>query len=348
MFVLVAQASASAVAPNGGASGGEVLREAGLSGSSWSRWLESWLGTQNTGGPTAWVQSFVGSLVERHDVAIAVAAGIVLALGLFGLVAGGRLARPMLASIAAGLGAVVGALLPGDLIATFGGGPEWRVLAMGAGVVIGGAVGAALFRPAMAVAGASAGGVAAAGVLTLMALLGTGWLAGGEVKEEIARESNQKNFQGSFVVSRVVLSHERLRVGEGFAALNDAIREPGRVPETLAADALKRSVVTTWERVPLRAKNTIWLSLIAGGLVGLIAGALWPRRVARFVASLLGASAVVAAGITLGAVAGVGLSWNAAEVAPAALIVWLALAIVGSMVQTARERTRSGGAVEAA
>jgi len=200
----------------------------------------------------------------------------------------------------------------------------------------------------MAVAGASAGGVAAAGVLTLMSLLGTGWLAGGEVKEEIARESDQKNFQGSFVVSRVVLSHERLRVGEGFAALNDAIREPGRVPETLAADALKRSVVTTWERVPLRAKNTIWLSLIAGGLVGLLAGALWPRRAARFVASLLGASAVVTAGITLGAVAGVGLNWNAAEVAPAALIVWLALAIVGSMVQTARERTRSGGAVEAA
>lgn len=134
----------------------------------------AWLGSDGASPaePTGFVHNTIEAMSQHAALSTAAGAGLVLACGLVALVAGGRMARPMLAAIAAAIGAVLGALAPASLFAAVGADESWRIGAMALGAVIFGAGGVALFRPAMAVSGAAAGSVAAAGVLALMTLLG--------------------------------------------------------------------------------------------------------------------------------------------------------------------------------
>lgn len=316
----------------------------------------AWFGTggETPGAETGLANDAMQAITNHAGLSAAAGAGLVLAVGLIALVAGGRMARPMLAALAAALGAVLGALAPASLFAAAGADESWRIGAMVVCAAVFGAGGVALFRPAMAISGAAAGSVAAAGVLALMTLLGARMpieLPGatsptlrtvstdGEVIFA-ARDAAGKAATEAFARDRFA----KLMGGSSLTGTSAA--EPGPSGDTVVV-ALADAAQAGWHAIPQQARLTIRVGLLAGAVIGLVFGALWPRRAAGAVASLLGAAGVVAAGLALGVVAGVGGAWSAADVACGSLVAWLALAMLGAMMQASR-KSASDAAPQAA
>lgn len=298
----------------------------------------SWFGSGVSESPTpAGFSHRSLQVIESHaGLSTAIGAGLVLAIGLVALVAGGRMARPMLAAIAAAAGAVLGAVAPASLLAAAGVDETWRIGAMLIFATAFGAGGVALFRPAMAISGAAAGSIAAAGVLALMTLLGT------RVPTQLpGTDSSTASIRVVALSDRESLDATRgsagRAAGEAFARdriarITGDAASSGRGVVNALADAGQAG----WQAIPEQARLTIRVGLLAGAVVGLVFGTLWPRRAAGAVASLLGAAGVVAASLALGVVAGVGGAWNAADVACGSLVGWLAMAMLGALMQSRR------------
>lgn len=305
----------------------------------------AWLGSDGASPaePTGFVHNTIEAMSQHAALSTAAGAGLVLACGLVALVAGGRMARPMLAAMAAAIGAVLGALAPASLFAAVGADESWRIGAMALGAMIFGAGGVALFRPAMAVSGAAAGSVAAAGVLALMTLLGARMpmqFAGGDSDLSptlhLISDSGDSLDAARSAAGRAAgeaLARDRLAsmLGDG----DDASSTQN------VLGAIANAGQAGWQAIPQQARLTIRVGLLAGAVIGLVFGALWPRRAAGAVASLLGAAGVVAASLTLGVIAGVGEAWSAPDVACGSLVAWLALAMLGALMQARRGNASS-------
>lgn len=322
----------------------------------------AWFGERTTatseGGEGTFAQEAMRAIAEHAGLSAAAGAGVVLAIGLVALVAGARLARPMLAAIAAAGGAVLAALAPASLFAAVGADETWRIGAMVLSGVVFGAAGVALFRPAMAVSGAAAGSIAAAGVLALMTLLGAQMpLQVGSTDSLAWASSGVRDSSPTVRLASLDLASLDLTSGGGDSL--ESVRESaGRAAgEAMARDrlaslfgtadeersegesvlvALAQAGQAGWQAIPQQARLTIRVGLLAGAVIGLVFGALWPRRAAGAVASLLGSAGVVVASLSLGVVAGVGGAWSAADVACGALVAWLALAMLGALIQASR------------
>jgi hypothetical protein len=309
----------------------------------------AWFGSDAVETPSAEsgpVDNAMQAIANHAGLSAAAGAGLVLAVGLIALVAGGRMARPMLAALAAAVGAVLGALAPASLFAAAGADESWRIGAMVVGAAIFGAGGVALFRPAMAISGAAAGSVAAAGVLALMTLLG----ARMPIELPGATSPTLRTVSTDGEVTSAARDAAGKAAGEAFARdrfaklMGDS--DDAGTNETVVG-ALANAAQAGWQAIPQQARLTIRVGLLAGAVIGLVFGALWPRRAAGAVASLLGAAGVVAAGLALGVVAGVGGAWSAADVACGSLVAWLALAMLGAMMQASR-KSASDAAPQAA
>ncbi len=311
----------------------------------------TWFGTDAAEAPaagTGFAHDAMQAIATHAGLSMAAGAGLVLAVGLIALVAGGRMARPMLAALAAAVGAVLGALAPASLFAAVGADESWRIGAMVVCAAVFGAGGVALFRPAMAVSGAAAGSVAAAGVLALMTLLGARMPLQLTATDSLATSPTSPTLRfvssddGSFDAARDAAEKA---AGEAFARdrFANLIGESDDASSESVLGAIANAGQAGWQAIPQQARLTIRVGLLAGGVLGLVTGALWPRRAAGAVASLLGAAGVVAASIALGVVADVGGAWSAADVACGSLVSWLALAMLGALMQA-----RRGGTGEAA
>lgn len=312
----------------------------------------AWFGTDAAETPATsagFAHDAMQAIATHAGLSTAAGAGLVLAVGLIALVAGGRMVRPMLAALAAALGAVLGALAPASLFAAVGADESWRIGAMVVCAAVFGAGGVALFRPAMAISGAAAGSVAAAGVLALMTLLGARMPLQLTAVDSLATTPTSPTLR---FVSSDDGSLDAARDAAGKAAGEAFARDRfanliGESDDASTGESVLGAIADAgqagWLAIPEQARLTIRVGLLAGGVLGLVTGALWPRRAAGAVASLLGAAGVIAASIALGVVAGVGGAWSAADVACGSLVGWLALAMLGALMQA-----RRGGTGEAA
>lgn len=282
------------------------------------------------------VDQALDAIANHAGLSAAVGAGTVLALGLVALVAGGRMARPMLAALAGSTGAVLATLAPASVFTAIGADDASRIGVMIACAVVFGAGGVALFRPAMAISGAAAGSIAAAGVLALMTLLGA------QMPLQIpGANSPTASIHAVALSDRESLDAARdaagRAAGEAFARDRIAsITGDAAASGQGVVNALADAAQAGWQAIPQQARLTIRVGLLAGAVIGLVFGALWPRRAAGAVASLLGAAGVVAASLALGVVAGVGGAWSASDVACGSLVAWLALAMLGALIQSRR------------
>lgn len=300
----------------------------------------AWFGTDAAETPAAnagFAHDAMQAITDHAGLSTAAGAGLVLAVGLIALVAGGRMARPMLAAMAAALGAVLGALAPASLFAAVGADESWRIGAMVVCAAVFGAGGVALFRPAMAISGAAAGSVAAAGVLALMTLLGA------RMPLEVPSAASPTLRTVSTDSETISAARDAAGKAAGEAFARDRFASLIGESDDAAGESVLGAIVDAgqagWQAIPQQARLTIRVGLLAGGVLGLVTGALWPRRAAGAVASLLGAAGVIAASIALGVVAGVGGAWSAADVACGSLVGWLALAMLGALIQARRSGT---------
>jgi hypothetical protein len=196
--------------------------------------------------------------------AIALVAGIVL------LLAGGKVLRPVavvLGGAAGGFGGSV--LLPGLLPDNVYGVPG-NAVGMGIGTIIGMVAAAVLFRAAMAAAGAATFG--AAGVLIAGMTLG--------MSPQVPASFANVDKQAAQTV--VLASYPRQ---EADASSNVA----GKLAEQLWGDA-----TVAWGSLPSDSKMRLMASGLGAGLLGLMVGAMMPRRAAALVTALLGAGVSLA------------------------------------------------------
>jgi hypothetical protein len=197
--------------------------------------------------------------------AVGLIAGVVL------LLAGGKVLRPIAMLLGGAVGGLGGSLLlPGLLPATIYGLPGTGV-AMGIGAVVGLVAAAVLFRAAMATAGAVT--FAAAGILGATISLGG-------MPTELPSFAGVENL----ATHRVVAASFPLRGAEPRPT-----EAAGQVAQQLWGDA-----TSAWGSLPAESQMRLLISGLGAGLLGLIIGALMPKRAAALVTALFGAGAALA------------------------------------------------------
>jgi hypothetical protein len=199
-------------------------------------------------------------------------AAIGLISGLLLLLAGGKLLRPAAALLGAAGGAFAGsatlpAFLPQDVF-----GIPAPAAAMGIGGIVGIVAAMVLFRAAMAAAGAVT--FAAAGALACAVWTGGLPAAQPSLKSAIVDNNGP----------RLVLAS--LQPQGDTAPLAPAARQ---LAQTVWGDAQ-----SAWSSLPPDAQWRLLGSGLGAGLVGLIIGALMPRKAAALLTSLLGAGIFLA------------------------------------------------------
>ena len=251
-----------------------------------------------------WLENVGGGVANPAMLYAPAAIGLVA--GLFLLLAGGKVLRPIAVLLGGAVGGMAGSiLLPSFLPETLYGVPGGAV-ALGVGAVVGMVAAGVLFRAAMAAAGAvtfGAAGVLAAGI----------WLNGvpleqprtlaqtGAETEPLWAKSQMKGDEKSGVPELLSeTSAKRLSLGVPggarvlLASMQDSAK-PGIDDSGAAsvagqlADRLWGDAVASWKSLPDENRLRIVISGLGAALVGLIIGALMPRRAAALVTALLGA-----------------------------------------------------------
>jgi hypothetical protein len=317
-------------------------------------------------GTASWIALATDRLGTLDHTAVALGATATLALGLFALLAGGRLARPLLACIAAALGTLIAASFASELGAlasrihsslasgasassaatvSSSATPDhaWTIAALCVCTLVSGAVGLALFRPAMALAGAVAGTLLAAAAVTLLALAGP--------PPAHAATPNAHSWHATSFAADVAGRAARSAISrDGADSGTDVARSGGTLHASVLRHAVASAADRTWARIPDHRKTTALVALPVGAILGLLLGALCPRRVAGAIASLLGAAATLGGAFVLAALAGVAdrmLVTDGASsdgVLRAALAAWIVLALLGTIVQGWRDARRPAAA----
>ncbi len=256
---------------------------------------------------------------------IGVIAGLVLWL------AGGRLMRAAIGLVGAALGASAGSawlapVFPPQVI-----GMSAQALGVLLGLVTGLALGLALFRFAMAVLSCLA--FAAAGMLGAAIYLGTQPPPSSEPVKAAIAPLHERLEESCQRTARVV-----------FASFSpppaaDSLGEPSRTATDHATKAVAPVVGQArefWNTLHENQRVIFVGSGVGLGLIGLLAGALAPRRAAALITSVLGAGMLLAN--TTALVKGLALPGAALLDQPAIvwLVAWVVLSGVGACIQIAR------------
>ncbi len=197
--------------------------------------------------------------------AVGLIAGVVL------LLAGGKVLRPIAMLLGAATGGLGGSLLlPGLLPPSVYGVPGTGV-AMGIGAVVGLVAAAVLFRAAMAAAGAMT--FATAGVLGAIISLGG-------MPTELPSFAGVENV----ATHRVVMASFPLQGTEPTPT-----EAAGKVAEQMWGNA-----TSAWGSLPAESQMRLLISGLGAGLLGLVIGALMPKRAAALVTALFGAGTSLA------------------------------------------------------
>jgi hypothetical protein len=203
-------------------------------------------------------------------------AAIGLISGLILLLAGGKLLRPAAALLGAGAGAFAGsATLPAFLPQEVFGIPA-PAAAMGIGGLVGVVAALVLFRAAMAAAGAVT--FAAAGVLACAICTG-GLPTAPSLKSTIVDNNAPRLVLAS-------LQDQPSQLQANAESLAPAARQ---LAQTVWGDAQ-----SAWSSLPAESQWRLIGSGLGAGLVGLIIGAIMPRKAAALLTSLLGAGVFLA------------------------------------------------------
>jgi hypothetical protein len=226
--------------------------------------------------PISWVQQAASAIESLPGGASAPAvAGLITGMVL--LLVGGKILKPAAVIISGALGALSGSLLmPGLVSADIGSvSPAYVGLALGG--VAGMAVAALLFRFAMAAAGAATFSVL--GVLGAAVYLA---FAAGATPES-ARESLAEMGRRQGTVLLASLPN---------GATRDDAGGPG-LARNMLSDASAQAGAA-WEGLAPEHRLTLAGTAFICGLIGLILGALMPRRAAAMLTALLGAGVALA------------------------------------------------------
>ncbi len=248
-----------------------------------------------------------------------------LIVGLILWLVGGRVLKPAVVLLGAAGGALAGSVIAPRLLdgSIAGAEPAWIGMAVGGLIGLGAAV--AVFRVAMAAAGA--GVFAAVGILGALVYLN--FQPGGlELRD-------QGGAQTVSLRDRVVESATRVAMNSAADRATGATDEEQSASLHAAAGAEAKSL---WAAVPEESRLLLASVAFAAGLAGMLIGALMPVRAASIVTALMGSAVALASAVWLAGA--LQIQWvEPSRVGPVGwLAAWAMLAAAGVYLQGSRRK----------
>lgn len=235
-------------------------------------------------------------------------AGVVAGLVL--LLMGGRLLRPGLVILGVFAGVGSGILLSrsfaGERLLDL----PLELLLPALGALVGGAVALALYRFAMAL-GAAASFAGLGALVTIVVLA----VRGADLPPTPETPSTAR-----LLASPAGLAEARRLVGAGSSA-------------AVIAEGAKATAFSYWSDVPSDSRAPLTLGVLAGGVIGLLCGSMFPRFTGAFVTGLGGSAAILACSGVLASRLDPGLTDGLTPLTM--LAAWAVLGVFGSVVQLA-------------
>jgi hypothetical protein len=234
--------------------------------------------------------------------------------GLLLLLAGNKVLKPVTVVLGAALGGLLGVIALTSLLEGHTYECPAALASMGLGAVIGAVAALGLFRAALALSGAAS--FAALGVLI-----------GGAVLAQSTPTTAAKVEFG--VRDKLTLVAHAVDPDPSFESANH-VHTTARVAASHALD----HVSNVWEAVPDRARGTLILIALGAGVLGLVVGALAPRKTEAIVTALAGGALFLTSLVWLVSALDVPGAGVLNRGAVGWLAIWGGVALVGLGVQT--------------
>ncbi len=255
---------------------------------------------------------------------------IVVAFGLGVLLwlVGRRFVRPLFILLFAATGGAIGYLGPPALAINVS-----QPILMAVGLVGGALLGLAVFRVALAIAVGGLLAFAAPIMASIVFSIAPSSMSGEEAAPLRAEQLllDDVPMEGESASENANAWSEN-HVGPAPLTAEEAAEEAQAQVEAFLSQ-LREEAVAEWESLGAREQRILVLSSLSGALIGLLLGLMWPKHVAAAATSFVGAATWLPAGALLISAHGL----PGADLLPSSakiwLAVWLAVALVGAILQ---------------